>query len=269
MSESVEQSTPPVEKIESLQYIRVLLEQVVSRGNLVNVLNSTNQQHGISTLLAVDGNGQTFTMDKPFMADSVGDEWELSKSEPLNITGKNRGTSISFQAEFKGKVEEEGLTLYRFCFPKEIVYSAQRASHRVDTRDFDTLISFFTSSGYAFEAPLCDISDGGLRVRASRETIKSITKGDQIYCSLDTDDDSCKKLEVKLCKPSKVVDDPNMIEFGATFTDLLPHQKTLISQYIAGLERKVLRKQHAIPEAAPLMRTAEVDENSLSAKSEE
>jgi len=272
LSETSEQSAaPPVEKIESLQYIRVLLEQAVSRCSLVNISDLTNNQNAISTLLRVDGDGRMFIMDKPYFTDNSNEERKISKSEIFSIVGKSRGASLSFEAEFKDIIKEDGLNLYRFSFPKEVVYSAQRASHRVDTRDFDTSIPFTTSSGYSFDAPLRDISDGGLRVRAGRADIKSITKGDRIYCALDIGDNSGKKLEVKLCKPSKV-DDPNMIEFGATFIELFPYQKTLISHYIAGLERKMLRKQHAIPEAIPLIeaeaKSAE-EKNSQSAELEE
>jgi len=228
-----------------------LLEQTVNRCTLVNIESPENHFTAISTLLRVNGEEQTFMMDRPYSTDRAESDPGLSKSNLTHITGKSRGASLSFQAEFRGMLEEEGLTLYRFSFPKEIAYAAQRASYRVDTRDSDTLISFTTSSGNVFKAPLCDISDGGLRVMAGRDTIKSIAKGDRIYCTLDIEDESCRKLEVKLCKPSKV-DDPNMIEFGATFVDLLPFQKTLISHYIAGMERKLLRKHHAIPEPVPL-----------------
>ncbi|MCW8825841.1 MAG: PilZ domain-containing protein, partial [Gammaproteobacteria bacterium] len=165
--------------------------------------------------------------------------------------GKSQGSSIQFETKLMGTVKEEGLSLHRYAFPKELFYSSQRSSYRVDTRDFETLIHFSTSSDFTFDAPLCDISDGGLRVTTKKSVIKSITKGDDIFCALDIDDGSCQKLKVKLCQPSKL-DDPNLIEFGATFVDLLPHQKSQISQYIATLERKLLRKQHSIPDAVPL-----------------
>jgi c-di-GMP-binding flagellar brake protein YcgR len=251
LSELPVQATPAAETIVSRQYIRVLLEQAANRSNLLKVSHLNKPQDLISTLLRVEGEGRTFVLDRPYSVDSATSELGLTKADLVNISGMSGNASLSFQAEFREVIQEEGLSLYRFAFPEEISYVAQRASHRVNTRDFDTLISFTTSSGYTFQAPLCDISDGGLRVRAERDIIKLISKGDHIYCALDIDDDCCKKLEVKLCKPSKV-DDPKLIEFGATFVELLPYQKSQISHYIAGLERKLLRKQHAIPEAAPL-----------------
>jgi len=239
-------ATPSVERISSLQYIRVLLDQMTNRGHLVTITGLEDQQVAVSTLMRVDGKNREILLDSPYITDSVAG-FDLSRADMVNILGRNDGSSISFQTEFKEIVEEEGLSLYRFAFPSELSYSAQRASHRVNTRDFDTNISFNTSSGYAFEAALCDISGGGLRVRAGKSAIKGLTKGDEIFCKMDIDDGSCNKLKVILCKPSKT-DDPNTIEFGATFVELSAHQKSQISRYIAGLERKSLRKQHAIPE---------------------
>lgn len=247
MSDSSETATtPPVERINSLQYIRVLLDQMASRCHLVTV-TTLDQQVAISAIMRVDGKNREILLDSPYKTDSAAG-FEFSNSDMVNISGGNDGSSISFQVEFKEIVVEQGLSLYRFAFPLELSYSAQRATHRVNTRDFDLNISFSASSGYAFEAALCDISDGGLRVRAEKSVIKGLSKGDEIFCKMDIDDGSCNKLKVRLCKPSKT-DDPNTIEFGATFVELSAHQKTQISYYIAGLERKLLRKQHAIPES--------------------
>lgn len=240
-------AAPSAERINSLQYIRVLLDQMANRCHLVTITAQLDQQVAVSTLMRVDGKNREILLDRPYFTDSAAG-FELSSADMVNIMGRNDGSSISFQAEFKETVEEQGLSLYRFAFPRELSYSAQRASHRVNTRDFDTNISFNTSSGYAFEAALCDISDGGLRVRAGKSVINGLTKGDEIFCKMDIDDGSCNKLKVRLCKPSKT-DDPNIIEFGATFVELSVHQKSQISRYIAGLERKSLRKQHAIPES--------------------
>lgn len=251
MSDSLKTGTAPsAERINSLQYIRVLLDQMANRAHLVTITTPSGQQSAVSTLMRVDGKKREILLDSPYITDLTA-EFELSSADMVNISGGSDGSSISFQAEFKEIVEEQGLPLYRFSFPKELSYSAQRASHRVNTRDFDTNISFSSSSGYAFEAALCDISGGGLRVMAEKSVIKGLSKGDEIFCKMDIDDGSCNKLKVRFCKPSKT-DDPNNIEFGATFVELSAHQKSQISHYIAGLERKLLRKQHAIPESVPL-----------------
>lgn len=243
------------EKIDSLQYIRVLLEQMASRRDLINISNQSSHTTAISTLMRVDGKRRELILDKPYVTDQ-NHELELSKSDSVTISGVSGGSSISFQAEFIESGEEQGLPLYSFSFPNELSYSPQRASHRVDTRDFGETIAFTTSSEYQFEVDLCDISDGGLRVRASKSAIKGLTKGDEIFCRLDIEDGSCNKVKVRLCKPSKT-DDPNTIEFGATFIDLSPHQKGQISHHIAGLERKLLRKQHSIPESVALNELSE------------
>ncbi|MCW8888659.1 MAG: flagellar brake protein [Gammaproteobacteria bacterium] len=240
-------SAPTAERIDSQQYIRVLLEQMVGRSHLINITSKTDNRSAVSSVLRVDADGRSFLLDTPY----INDDSAQSEFDSISVSGKSQGSSIQFETELMGTVKEEGLSLHRYAFPQELFYSSQRSSYRVDTRDFETLIHFSTTSGFTFNAPLCDISDGGLRVTTKKSVIKSITKGDDIFCALDIDDGSCHKLKVKLCQPSKV-DDPNLIEFGATFVDLLPHQKSQISQYIATLERKLLRKQHSIPDAVPL-----------------
>ena len=250
MSDSSEtETTISAERIDSRQYIRVLLDQMANKCHLVNITSQLDQTAAVSTLMRVDGKNREILFDKPYVTDPTV-EFELSPADSFTISGGSYGSSISFQSEFIEIVEELGLALYRFTFPKELLYSTQRASHRVNMRDFDTSISFSTSSGYSFDAPLCDISDGGIRVRAGKSVIKGLTKGDKIFCKLGIDD-SCDKLRVTLCKPSKT-EDSNTIEFGATFMGLSHHQKSQISHYIAGLERKSLRKHHSIPEPITL-----------------
>ncbi len=238
---------PSAEQIDSPQHIGVLLNQMLGAGNLVAITTGANSPVAVSALMGVDGKNREILLDSPYVTNSSAVKLALSNNDTADISGINDGSSLFFQAPFKEIVEERGLRLYRFAFPTKLFYSAQRESHRVNVRDFDINIAFSTSSAHLFDAPLCDISDGGLRILVEKSVIKGLSRADDIFCKIDIDEGSCNEIKVKLCHPAKT-DIPNIIDLGAVFTELSAHQKGQISHYIAGIERKLLRKQRLVTE---------------------
>ncbi|MCW8825203.1 MAG: flagellar brake protein, partial [Gammaproteobacteria bacterium] len=82
-------SAPTAERIDSQQYIRVLLEQMVGRSHLINITSKTDNRSAVSSVLRVDADGRSFLLDAPY----INDDSAQSEFDSISVSGKSQGSS--------------------------------------------------------------------------------------------------------------------------------------------------------------------------------
>ncbi len=233
------------EQIDSFHYIRLLLDRLIEDRVLFNLQLGTSQVPAISTLLGVNVEERTFDLDAPFRIGQS--EFILTaKGQPLAITAKLKGTTVSFRSELQSVVDDQGMILYRCHFPQQVNYSQQRHNFRVETKDLEINARLYTSTGKSFQARLIDISKGGMRVYIHNKIASKLKIRLMLSCDINFDSDGEQervRVAVRNILPP-TEEGEEMAIVGFKFIEIDARQELQLTHRIAKIERQLLREQN-------------------------
>ncbi len=233
------------DQIDSFHYIRLLLDRLIEERVLFNLQLGTSQAPAISTLLGVNVEGRTFDLDAPFR---IGQREfaPIVKGQPLAITAKLKGTTVSFRSELQSVIDDQGMIIYRCPFPQQVSYSQQRHNFRVETKDLEINARLYTSSGKSFQARLIDISKGGMRVYIHNKIANKLKVRLMLSCDINFDSDGEQervRVAVRNILPPTEEGD-EMAIVGFKFIEIDARQEQQLTHRIAKIERQLLREQN-------------------------
>jgi flagellar brake protein len=217
-----------------------LLNRVKDSHSLVTVRLPDSTRGYNSAVLEVDSANSQLQLDE--LKPSSGHN-ELLKAGRLQVNTRIKGIEITFDGIIVADGISDGIAYYRIKLPTSLEYSQQRAHYRA-TVGYATRVpvQLTRDNGESLSGNLNDISVGGIGIRFSTGLAKSLDPGELIpncQLRLPTDIELTCEIEIRFQSVS-VRGNSRMV--GARFIQLSPAQENAIAQYVAALDRELVKK---------------------------
>ncbi len=167
---------------------------------------------------------------------------DIRIKDRINISGSNAGVTINFSSQILDMAEQDGNPYYKIQFPKVIEYCQRRQSHRVPVGISDPVkVIFVTENNLMINGELRDVSLGGFSVRLNHSVSDDIQAGDELpKCILQMPKGSRIVCSVEV-RRNYTNAGSNMPMMGAMITDINKQDKRVLQQFIAKLERDMMK----------------------------
>ncbi len=232
--------SPEIERISLAPQIMSLLRRLQESRSLLSVTVAGSDELYNSAVVEVDTDHGYVLLDE---LTPVEGHLRLLQSRALHAHARLRGVDISFAGALEETGEKDGIAFYRLPIPALINYRQRRASFRARV-GLGTPISVELGSPQTpeLDGMLYDISLGGIgaMMHAGKKTDLHqgsvfdkceirLPKGHEITCRLE------------ICYVNSD-ERRHALRIGGRYIDLGRAQEKIIAQFVAAMERELLRK---------------------------
>lgn len=217
-----------------------------------NALNKLQKQHTLftayingknhpcsSVLLETNREEQYLVIDE-FCPKEI--NRKIAINDTVNISGSNAGVTINFSSKILAIAEQNDNPYYKIPFPQAIEYCQRRETHRVPVGITDPVkVVFVTEDNVLLHGELRDISIGGFSARLNHSIIEDFQPGDKLpKCILQMPKGSRIVSSVEIRRKFVNVGS-GLPMMGVMFTNINKQDRRVLQQYIAKLERDLMK----------------------------
>ena len=217
-----------------------LIKKITKHHALINVSIAGIEDVYSSAILEINKEENYLVLDELHPIEG-NDKLEINKK--ITLQTQYQGAMVKFKSIITAANQNDDGHYYKIPIPDSVDFKQRRNTHRVYVGIDETIpVCLINEEDVMFTAELRDISLGGVSLRINEPSHVSLPENEDIpACFIAASDTKKIKTSLVLLHVEKTRE-KGALKIGAAFTGMSNMDRRLLEQFIAELERKMIKK---------------------------